>query len=92
MHDDPVQRGRFDALCHPVPPSTRGALQAAWQRLPERLRTETQFLGRQYAGLCVQGPDRRAPGLDVRGQRAGDTGSLLRNAVIVFAGVVLGSH
>jgi hypothetical protein len=42
--------GRFAALRHPVPPSTRLALRAAWQRLPERLRTANQFLGRQYAG------------------------------------------
>ena len=29
---------------------TRSALAAAWARLPEALRTPTQYLGRHYAG------------------------------------------
>ena len=34
----------------PVPAETRRALAAAWARVPERLRTSRQLLGRQYAG------------------------------------------
>jgi hypothetical protein len=34
----------------PVPGETRRALAAAWARVPVRLRTARQFLGRQYAG------------------------------------------
>ena len=38
------------AFHRPVSPETRGLLRAAWARLPERLKTPNQFLGRQYAG------------------------------------------
>lgn len=41
---------RWTALRQPVSPSTRAALRAAWQRLPQHLRAPNQFLGRQYAG------------------------------------------
>jgi hypothetical protein len=34
----------------PVSNETRQLLQITWARLPERLRTPRQFLGRQYAG------------------------------------------
>lgn len=34
----------------PVSNETRQLLQIAWERLPQRLRTSHQFLGRQYAG------------------------------------------
>lgn len=34
----------------PVPPETRSVLARAWSQVPERFRTPTQFLGRQYAG------------------------------------------
>jgi hypothetical protein len=34
----------------PVPPETRKALANARSKVPERFRTPTQFLGRQYAG------------------------------------------
>jgi hypothetical protein len=38
------------AFRSPVPGETRHALAAAWARVPVRLRTARQFLGRQYAG------------------------------------------
>lgn len=45
-----VSRSLGEAFRHPVPPDLRGHVDAAWQRVPERLRTPNQFLGRQYAG------------------------------------------
>jgi len=43
-------RSLLEAFRAPVPTETRRALSAAWARVPERLRTPRQFLGRQYAG------------------------------------------
>ena len=40
----------LEAFRAPVAEDTRRALAAAWARVPERLRTSRQFLGRQYAG------------------------------------------
>ncbi len=43
-------RSLWHVFRHPIPNDTKDALRAAWDRLPEPLRTENQFLGRQYAG------------------------------------------
>ncbi len=43
-------RSLLDAFRAPVHWETRRALAAAWARVPVRLRTPRQFLGRQYAG------------------------------------------
>jgi hypothetical protein len=43
-------RSLLEAFRAPVPPETRRALSAAWARVPERLRSPRQLLGRQYAG------------------------------------------
>jgi pyruvate-formate lyase-activating enzyme len=43
-------KATLEAFRHPVAPETRQRLAAAWARVPARLRTPRQFLGRQYAG------------------------------------------
>ncbi len=43
-------RSLLEAFRAPVAEDTRRALAASWARVPERLRTGRQFLGRQYAG------------------------------------------
>ena len=37
----------------PVPAETKRLLRAAWDRLPEHLRTPSQFIGRVYAGCAA---------------------------------------
>jgi len=43
-------RSLLDAFVMPVPADTRRALATARDRVPDRLRTPRQLLGRQYAG------------------------------------------
>jgi hypothetical protein len=46
----PPLRLRADMTLAEEAAEVRAALAAAWQRVPERLRGPTQFMGRQYAG------------------------------------------
>lgn len=43
-------RSLLDVFVMPVPAETRRALARGWDRVPDRLRTPRQLLGRQYAG------------------------------------------
>ena len=43
----------LDAIRWPVPPETGSLLRDAWNRLPKRLQTANQFLGRQYIGCAA---------------------------------------